>query len=435
MKRIAIAFFVLTTAILSMLPAEASNQDMNVYVIPIKEDISSGLYVYLNRAIHEAEENGAEVIIFEMDTNGGAVNAAIDIGNRILKIDKDIKTVTLIHSRSISAGAYIALHTDEIYMTPNATMGAAAIIDQSGNTAGEKADSMWIAAMEGAAKQHNRDPEVSKAMATGTVDLPELKENGKLLTLNADSALKVGYSEGTLQDIDELLAHFGYEGDGYKTVPKTFANSLAQFVTNPVVVPILLSIASLGLVLELYSPGFGFPGGMGIGALLLFFYGHYIAGLAGYESLILLILGIGLIVAEFFLPGGIAGILGIVAVIGSIIIAGQNVLQMATSVIIALFLAGVAFIILIKVFGKKMKFFKKFILTDSTNTESGYVSNVNRLDLIGREGITMTDLRPSGTVKVDDERLDVVAEGSFIEKNTRVKIIKAEGSRIVVREL
>jgi len=123
-----------------------------------------------------------------------------------------------------------------------------------------------------------------------------------------------------------------------------------------------------------------------------------------------------------------------VAVIGSIIMAGGNFVYMAISVIIALFLSVLLTIIMLKVFGKRMNIFKKLILTDSTNTESGYVSNVNRLELIGREGITVTPLRPSGTVKLDDERLDVVAEGSFIENNTKVKVVKVEGSRIVVRE-
>ncbi|MCJ7841838.1 nodulation protein NfeD [Lederbergia sp. NSJ-179] len=435
MRKVLIAICLSLAAILAIVPVSAEGKEADVYVIPIKEDVTKGLTKYLDRAINEAEEAKADVIIFDMNTPGGAVDAAMDIGSRILNTDKDIKTVTYIDSRALSAGSYIALHTDEIYMTPNATMGASAIINQDGNTAGKKAESMWIAAMEGAAKQKGRDPEIAKAMAIGDVSLPKLKKEGDLLTLDADNALKVGYSKGTIKNMDELLATLGYEGSDYQTVSSTFAESLAKLVTNPVVVPILLSVASLGLVVELYTPGFGVAGGMGLTALLLFFYGHYIAGLAGYESMILFVLGLILIVAEFFLPGGIAGLLGAVAIIGSIIMAGQNTAYMAISVIIALFLAVVAIIIMIKVFGKRMKFFKKLILTDSTNTESGYVSNVNRLDLIGREGIALTDLRPSGTVVVDDERLDVVAESSYIEAKTKVKIIKAEGSRIVVRKI
>ncbi|MCJ8006876.1 nodulation protein NfeD [Lederbergia wuyishanensis] len=433
MRRVLIAICMLAALVLSVLPAQADGKGANVYVIPINDEVEKGLYAYLKRAINTAEKDNAELIIFDMNTPGGEVVAARDIGNLISSTK--IKTVTFVNSWAISAGSYIALHTEEIYMTPNATMGASAIIDQTGNTAGEKAESMWIAAMSGVAQEHDRDPEIAKAMVTSSIDFPDLKENGKLLTLTAAQAEKVGYSEGTVKDLDELIAKLGYKGANVHKVEPTFAEKIARFITHPVVVPILLSIASLGLVLELYSPGFGLPGGMGLSALLLFFFGHYVAGLAGYESIILFVLGIILIAAEFFLAGGIAGLLGTVAVIGSIIMAGGNLLHMAISIVIALFLSILAIIIMLKVFGKRMNIFKKLILTDSTNTESGYVSNVNRLELIGREGVTITPLRPSGTVKVDDERLDVVAEGSFIENNTKVKVVKVEGSRIVVREI
>ncbi|MBS4176289.1 NfeD family protein [Lederbergia citrea] len=432
MKRVMITICFLAAAFLLILPVQADGKGANVYVIPIKDDVEKGLNAFLNRAIKTAEENEADLIIFDMNTPGGAVDAARDIGNRIS--NTNIKTVTFVNSWAISAGSYIALHTDKIYMKPGAVMGAAAVINQQGNTAGEKAESMWLAAMEGAAKQSDRNPEIAKAMANGNIDLPDLKKKGELLTLEADQAFKVGYSEGTVKDINELIKDLGYEDANVHTVKMTFAESFARLITNPVVVPILLSIASLGLVLELYSPGFGLPGGMGISALLLFFYGHYVAGLAGYESIILFVLGILLVAAEFFLSGGIAGLLGTVAIIGSILMAGGNIVHMAISIIIALFLAALSIIIMVKVFGKRMNIFKKLILTDSTNTESGYVSNVNRLELLGREGITVTALRPAGTAQIDDERLDVVAEGSFIENNTKIKVIKVEGSRIVVRE-
>lgn len=433
MRRVLLLLMLVTAFILSFFPVQANVDQANVYVIPIKNDITSGLYAYLNRAISTAEENKADLIIFDMDTNGGIVDSAVNIANRILKTD--IRTITFVNSRSISAGSFIALHTDEIFMTPNATMGASAIIDQSGNTAGDKAESFWIAAMTGAAKQKNRNPKIAEAMVDGDVDLPELKKKGDLLTLTADNALKVGYAEGIVKDIDELLESIGFQNAAIHTVPQTFSDHLAQFITNPIVIPILLSIASIGLVVELYSPGFGLPGIMGISSLLLFFYGHYISGLAGYESLILFIIGVLLIILEFFIAGGIAGILGILAILASIIFAGTDIIYMIISVFISIFLAIIVIIIMLKVFDKRMKFFRRLILTDATTSEKGYVSNVNRLDLIGKKGIAQTDLRPAGIVLVDDEKLDVVADGTFIEKGSKIKIIKTEGTRIVVRKI
>ena len=146
-------------------------------------------------------------------------------------------------------------------------------------------------------------------------------------------------------------------------------------------------------------------------------------------------IGVLLVIIEFFIPGGIAGILGMAAIIGSLFLASGNAVHMAISLLIAFAVSISVSILLVKVFGKKMKFFKKMILTDSTNTEQGYVSNPNRTDLLGTEGKAITDLRPSGTALINQERVDVVSEGSFIAKETKVKVVKVEGARIVVREI
>ena len=174
---------------------------------------------------------------------------------------------------------------------------------------------------------------------------------------------------------------------------------------------------------------------MGLISIGLFFFGHLVAGLAGYETLIIFVIGILLIIAEFFLPGGISGILGAAAIIFSIILAGGNIVQMSIAVLIALTVAIVGMVIIMKFFGKQMKALNKIILSDATTTEQGYVSNENRVDLIGKVAITMTALRPSGTIRIDNERIDAVSDGSFVAKDKQVTIIKVEGSRIVVREV
>ena len=209
---------------------------------------------------------------------------------------------------------------------------------------------------------------------------------------------------------------------------------IAEWVINPVVIPILLTIGCLGLVVELFTPRFGIPGIIGLSAFLLFFYGHLVTGLAGIHSLVLFTVGIILILLELVLPGGIIGIVGFGAFLASFFLAAENFVHVGISLLIAFTISILACMIMIKVFDRKMKFFNKLILTDSTSTERGYVSNRNRTELIGLSGHTLTDLRPSGTVVIEDERVDVVTEGGFIKKGALVKIIKVEGSRIVVRE-
>lgn len=210
---------------------------------------------------------------------------------------------------------------------------------------------------------------------------------------------------------------------------------MVAFLTDPIVITVLLTIAGIGIVMELFSPKFGIPGSIGVVALLLFFYGHYLAGLAGIGAFALFVAGIILIFLEFFLPGAIAGTLGVAALIFSLFLAGGNALQMGVSILIALFFSILCFFIMIRIFDKKLVLFNKMVLFDSARKEDGYVSNINRTDLLGVEGTALTVLRPAGTAIFNNERVDVVSEGGFIDQNKIIKVIKVEGARIVVREI
>lgn len=421
-------------SLMLLLPLASVFAKTEVYHVPVEKEVEKGLYVFLQRAFKEAEESGAKAVVLEINTPGGFVNAAGDIAK--LMDEAPVRTIAFINKDAHSAGAFIALHADEIYMVPNGTIGAAAVIDSAGNMADQKANSAWLAQMKAAAETSNRNPDYALAMADVSYALPEFRATeGELLTLTASEAFKVGYSEGTISTLQELLVKTDLDGAEVVKVKESFAEQIARFITNPIIIPILLSIASLGLVIELYSPGFGVAGTMSIIAIILFFFGHLVAGFAGYESIILLIVGIILIVAEFFLPGGISGIIGFGAIVLSLLLAGANVTYMAYSILTALLVAVIGMVILMKFFGKKMTMLNKMVLKDATDTESGYVSNINRLELLGKEALTSTPLRPAGAIMLDGERIDVVSEGGYIDARKTVIIIKVEGSRIVVREV
>lgn len=426
-------FFFLLILLSQVISVQAKSNEI-VYFIPVEKTVEQGLGAFLERSIQEAESIGASRIVLEMNTPGGAVDAAMDIAKSLR--ETEIPTTAFINKSALSAGAYLALNADEIVMVPHSTMGAAGIIDAKGNTAGKKAESMWLAEMKASAELNHRDPIYAMAMADETIDLPKYGAGkGRFLTLTAEQALEVGYAEKIVNTRSELLDYLGLPDATIKQMEESFAEKLARFITNPIVVPILLTIGSLGLVIELYTPGFGFPGIMGLSSLLLFFYGHMIAGFAGMESIILVIVGIVLIILEFFVPGGIMGILGVVSIIASLLLAANNIEHMIYSILIALVVTIIAMVILFRRFGYEKGIFRRVILFDSTSSEKGYVSNLTRSDLIGMEGITITPLRPSGTAVFNDERLDVITEGSFINSNKKVEIIKAEGSRIIVREI
>lgn len=432
-KRIIVSLFLMMLSLILFAPSFTVFASGKVYHVPLENEVEKGLKAFLERAFEEAVEHNAEAIVLEIHTPGGYVDAAADIAKVIDK--SPIRVIAFINSKAHSAGAFLALHANEIYMVPNGTIGAAAVITGDGNAADDKATSAWLAQMRGAAEKSGRNPKYALAMANYNVDLPEFSAPvGELLTLTADEALQVNYSNGTASTLNEVLEMSGLAGSEVIAVEQTFSEKLARLITNPVVVPILLSLASLGLVLELYSPGFGVPGTVGLSSLGLFFFGHTIAGFAGYESILVFVVGLALVVAEFFVPGGIVGLLGGALIVVSLLFAGANLVHMAYSILIAMFIAIIGMVIIMKFFGKKLHVFNKLVLKDATTTEEGYVSNVNRIELIGKIGVTVTPLRPAGMIEVDGELIDAVSVGNYIDARKKIEIIKVEGSRIVVRE-
>ncbi|MFN7251269.1 MAG: NfeD family protein [Anaerobacillus sp.] len=419
---------------MSQPPVHSQSTNEVVYFIPVEQAVERGLEAFLRRALNTAVEEGATHIVLEIDTPGGLVDAATEIAYLIR--NTEVPITAFVTGKAWSAGAYIALNADQIVMAPGTTMGSAAVIDGAGNAAEDKMQSAWLATLEEAAKLNDRDPIYARAMADTSVNLPGLGAGeGKLLTLTSSDAIKVGYAEAIAADRDQLLTFLGAENAVIKDLEVSFAEKIARFVTHPVIIPILLSIGSLGLVLELYSPGFGIPGIMGLSALFLFFFGHLVAGFAGFEVLILFVAGIVLIIVEIFFPGfGIFGILGIVAIIGSMVLASYSTVNILLSILIAVVVTVVVSVFFFKYFGYRGPL-KKMILTYATTSEQGYVSNPTRQELVGKVGYASTVLRPSGTVIFDDERLEVISEGGFISQGKKVKIVATQGSRIVVREV
>ncbi|ANC77920.1 hypothetical protein ABE65_014405 [Fictibacillus phosphorivorans] len=419
--------------VLSTSQVFAAGKGKTVTFIPVEHEVERGLEAFLDRSIHKAEKDGTDHIVLEIYTPGGRVDAALHIA-KVMR-ESEIPITAYVVKNAFSAGAYIALNADQIVMKPSTTIGSAAVIDSQGNTAGQKAESAWKAEMLAAAELNERTPVYAEAMVDPDVEIPELGvEKGELLTLTASEALKVGYAEKIAEDRQELLAYLNLDEAKVLESNPTFADKVARFVTNPVVVPILLSLGSLGLVLELYTPGFGIAGSIGALSLLLFFYGHMIAGLAGWEALILFGVGLVLLILELFLPGGIIGILGVLAVLTGLIMAGGSLSGILISIAIAIVVTIIGSYFFLRSFGYNGSL-KKLVLFDSTSSEKGYLSHKEREDLTGRIGVTATTLRPSGSLRLDDEFIDVVTEGSYIEKGTPVKIIKASGGRVVVREI
>ena len=261
-----------------------------VYVAPIEGMIDLGLAPFVERVLREATEAGAAAVILEINTFGGRVDAAVAIRDALL--NSRVTTVAFVNKRAISAGALIALATEKIVMGDGGTIGAATPVQmgQPGAPAQpveEKTVSYVRKEFRGTAEARKRPPLIAEAMVDADVEIPDLIEKGKLLTLTTDEALKHKIAEFRADTMAEVLNQLGLAGAEVRRASPNWAENFVRFLTHPVVSSLLMTIGILGIILEIRSPGFGVPGILGIGSLALFFWGHWLVQLAGWEEILL----------------------------------------------------------------------------------------------------------------------------------------------------
>lgn len=410
-----------------------------VFIIPVDQKIERGLQSFLERGFEEAANYGAGLIVLEIDTPGGLVTAAEQIGTMVR--DSAIPTAAFVKGDAASAGSYIALNAGAIIMKPGSMIGSASLVDMNGRKVDDaKLVSYWKSKMVGAAALNDRDPDIAAGMVDSNVivNKPELgvsKAQGEILALSSDEALKAGYADQITDTPEEAITWLGYSTDDIFRVKHTGAEKLSQFLTNPIIMTILLFIGITGIVIELLVPGFGAPGIIGILAFVLYFFGNYVAGFAGAETWLLFILGLVMLVLELFVPSfGILGLLGSVSLVAGVVRAAYSYTHAMFSLGIAFAAAAVVIVIVAVVF-KERGIWNRFILKESLTKEQGFVPVAEKLNLISVKGISITPLRPSGTAMIAGERVDVVTEGSFINVNAPIIVVKVEGGRIVVKEI
>lgn len=432
----------LVTAILCAVPAVAAAQtgtvEAGIYVVPVTGTVEMGLAPFIDRSLDEAEAAGARLAILDIDTPGGRVDAAEQITDAIE--DTDIPVYAFVNRRALSAGAMIALATDGIYMRPGSTLGAATPITSDGARASEKVVSAMRSTFRSLAEARGLDPAVAEAMVDEQVSIEGVVTEGQLLTLSTEEAVDLGFAR-EVDDFDALVATLGATGAPVVETRTNWAEGLVRFLTNPLVAPFLLSLGFLGLLIELKTPAFGLAGLAGATSLALFFGSHFIIGLAGWEVLLLLGLGVILVLAEILvIPGfGVAGAGGGLAIAAAIFLSMIGRFPTTPDIMTALNVLGAAVLIvgftawqLIKRLPEDRRA-RRILLEERLDREHGYVSARSRGDLVGRTGTTLTDLRPSGTMVIDGEKIDVVSDGPWVKAGTPVKVIRAEGYRHVVQ--
>jgi len=441
----------------------SSGGKMLIYTFDIRTNISAPSWRLTQEAFEEASTVGAELVIIQMNTYGGEVGAADSIRTKIL--NAPIPVYVFIDDNAASAGALIAIACDSIYMKPGGKIGAATVVNQTGEQVPDKYQSYMRATMRATAEAHgkdtlirgtdttlvwHRDPAIAEAMVDPRLSVRGVIDTGQVLTFTASEAMKNGYCEGIVNSIEEIIDLSGIKTYELKAYRPTAIDKIIGFLINPIISGLLIMAIIGGIYFELQSPGIGFPLALAAVAALLYFAPLYLEGMAEYWELILFIVGVILIMVEIFaIPGfGVAGIAGIIAMITGLTLSlvdnvvfkepeftgkGLTMLMKSLSLVLVSVLLGVIFSLWAARKLLTTTAFGGLSLKSEQRQENGFLGvDVEQRSLVGETGVAHTVLRPSGKVMVKDKLYDAKSEYGLIEKGEQVRVIRYETGQVYV---
>ena len=396
-----------------------------VVVIPITGTIDEGMAHLVTRAVAEAKDENARAIVLDVNTFGGLVSAATEIRDALLSSPVPVDAYV---TRAWSAGALVSLSAAHIVMAPGASIGAAQPIPKTVKTV-----SALRSEFEATAGRYHRNEHLAAAMVDADVVATDYKAPGTILTLTAERAKEVGFSEATVPTFEGAIERFGLAGAPRESATYTFGEAVARFATDPEVSGLLLTIGFVGLLIELQTLHF-VAGAVGIAALALFFGTHVYSGFSNGLVVALALAGILLILFELHvLPGhGVAGSVGALALAASVLLAfGIPFFYLALqSVAVAIILSAIIFVLAQRILPENA-FVRRLMFAGTQGAD--YVASEDHRSLLGAQGEAVSFLRPAGVARFGELRVDVLTEGDFVPAGTPVRVTRVEGARIFVR--
>jgi membrane-bound serine protease (ClpP class) len=424
-----------------------STRVYKIYTFDIKEEIAPPIWHVTKKSFQSAKDTEVDLILIHMNTYGGMLETADSI--RTIILESKIPVWVFIDNNAASAGALISIACDSIYMRPGANIGAATVVNQTGEALPDKYQSYMRGMMRATAETKGRDPRIAEGMVDPRIVIEGITDSGKVITFTTSEAMKFGYCEGSAESIDEVIKMAGVKN--YQIIEHhiTFLDKIIRWLINPFVSGILIMIIIGGIYFELQTPGLGFPILAAITAALLYFAPLYLEGLAENWEIIIFIIGLILLAVELFvIPGfGVAGILGIVFIVAGLALslvdnvgfefspaALGKLIRALFTVIIASFVSIVASIYFSrKLFGSTR--FGELALTAVQEKNDGFTSAIDAYTaMIGQEGVAKTVLRPAGKILIDGETYDATAESGFIEKDEKIRVIRYVNTQLFVRK-
>lgn len=433
-------FISVISAMLISVSALCSDSLSVFYRIRLDGDIDAAAQRLVVLGLEKATEADADYVMLDLNTYGGAVNAADSIRTAILRYEKPV--IVYVNMQAASAGALISIACDSIYMRTGSSIGAATVVDQSGGVMPDKYQSFMRGMMRSTAQATGRDPQIAESMV----------DTAGVLSLTPEEALKVGYCEG-IYDTEVEVAR-AVKGDNEFVIKSmdddlTWLDRLIQILLNPILRSIFMMMIIGGIFVEIRTPGIGLPLLTAVAGALLYFAPAYLGHLVSYWEIILFVAGLVLIGVEIFvLPGfGVCGVTGIIAVVVSLAFAmvdNADLFHWDGSLNLEPVIMPLGIVILsasVAVFGsvwlvKKLyptRSFDHVALRQSLTSEEGFTGVVSGLEgLVGEPVVVFTDMRPSGKVKTTDGRIleAVLKFGGFASKGETLKVLSAEQGRL-----
>lgn len=403
MKSLWVTTFVIICAIIS-LSCEAQGVlggRITGIITPVVEE-------FIDRVLERAENEGAQSVLFLLDTPGGLVESMRSIVQKILR--SPVPVIMYVYpqgARAASAGSFLVLAAHHAFMSPNTTIGAAHPVTVEGQTVSEKVVSDMASFARSLAASRNRNPEVAEKMVRESLSLTERE------------ALKEGLIEGICASPEEVLSRLGVSNAPIVWIEMSGKERFLQFLVNPNLAYIFLVLGVLGLIFELSNPGVIVPGVFGSILLLLSLYAFSLLP-TNWSGIVLLLLGFLFLVLDLFVTPGI-GVLtagGAVALLlGSVIVFTPSG---AIRVSLGIILAVVGSVVVFFAFALAMAF-----RAHRRKTTTGLES------IVGKIGVAWEDLSPEGFVVVDGELWWARAQNP-VRKGEKVVIIKKEGATLIV---
>lgn len=419
----------------------SGNDSLKVfYRIRIDMDIDKASKRKVVTGLEKALETDADYVILDLDTYGGAVDAADSIRSAILRYEKPV--IAFVNMQAASAGALISIACDSIYMKTGSSIGAATVVDQTGNVMPDKYQSFMRGMMRSTAQATGRDPHIAESMV----------DTANVLSLTPEEAIKVGYCEGICEsevEVAELISQ------GNEFIIKnmeddmTWVDRLIQLLLNPLLQSIFMMMIIGGIFVEIRTPGIGLPLVTAIVGAILYFAPAYAGHLAEHWEILLFVAGLILIGVEIFvLPGfGVCGISGIVCVVLSLafsMVDNVEFYKWDGTISLVPIIKPLGIVVLstaAAVFGsiwlvRKLyptSTFDHIALRQEMKADEGFTGVVSGLEIyIGQTVTVFADMRPSGKVKTSDGKIHEAALkfGGFASKGEVLKVLQAEQGRL-----